>query len=312
MAFLQSLRALFSGTGTSTSASDLSFGLIEARGIRPLLEQQQWGTFEQITTALEADDLTRLLDGLGLSHTYAPLLAQYQQSGTSELRRLLVAVHETFLAWESRGGGGGASLSQAQVDGFVQHLEQAQRLLLEPFTTPGLQAEAYAWLVRVSMGLSDTEQLEAAFEHCTALQPTHLQGHLFFFNAITPKWFGSEEVLEEFVDAAPDPALHSLLQAMYLNERLYEVSDKPAAEKKQLYDANAARIQQSLAQQPLPDDSLYAVYFNNHHACLNHVLGLPAARHQFLQVLGPRITVQPWAYFGFTPAAVRKMSAATK
>ena len=310
MAFLQFVRTLF--TGAAAPAADLSFGLIEARGIRPLLEQQQWSAFEVLALCLASSDLTRLLDGLALSHAYAPLLAQYQQSGSSELRRLLAAVHETFLAWESRGGGGGASLSQAQVDGFVQHLEQAQAYLLEPFATPGLQAEAYARLVRVSMGLSDTEQLESAFEHCTALQPNHLQGHLFFFNAITPKWFGSEEVLQEFVDAAPDPALHSLLQAMYLTEQLFGVDDKSDVEKKNLYDANASRIQESLTQQPLADDSLYAVYFNNYHACLNHVLGRPAARRQFLQVLCSRITANPWAYFGFTPAAVRKMSTATK
>ena len=310
MAFLQLVRTLF--TGAAAPAADLSFGLIEARGIRALLEQQRWAAFEELALGLASSDLTRLLDGLGLSHTYAPLLAQYQQSGSSELRRLLAAVHDTFLAWESRGGGGGASLSQAQIDGFVQHLEQAQTYLLEPFTVPSLQAEAYARLVRVSMGLSDTEQLEAAFEHCTALQPSHLQGHLFFFNAITPKWFGSEEVLQEFVDAAPDPALHKLLQAMYLSEQLFGIDDKSDAEKKKLYDTNAGRIQESLAQQPLADDSLYAVYFNNYHACLNHVLGRPAARHQFLQVLQGRITANPWAYFGFTPAAVRKMSTATK
>lgn len=281
------------------------------RGVRPLLEKQQWADFERVATGLEASDLTRLLDGLGLSHTYAPLLAQYQQSGSSELRRLLAAVHETFLAWESRGSGWGASLSQAQIDGFVKHLEQAQTYLLEPFTAPGLQAEAYARLVRVSMGLSDTEQVEAAFEHCTALQPNHLQGHLFFFNAITPKWFGSEEVLQEFVDAAPSPALRHLLQTMYLCELLYEVGDKSSAEKKQLHEANADRMQQALARQPLADESLYAVYFNNYHACLNHLVGRPTARRQFLQALQGRITANPWSSFGFTPSTVRKLSTAT-
>jgi len=310
VAFLQFVRTLL--TGAATPAPDLSFGLIEARGIRPLLEKQRWAELEQLAAGLAPGDLTRLLDGLCLSHAYAPLLAQYQQSGRSELRRLVAGVHATFLAWEARGGGGGAGLSQQQVDEFLSHLGQAQAQPSAPFAAPGLQAEAAARLVRVAMGLSEVEQVEDAFAQCTALQPSHLQGHLFFFNALTPKWLGSEEVLTEFVDAAPDPALHALLQAMYLAEMLYEVDDKPAADKKKFYDTNASRIEAALARQPLADDSLYAVYFNNYHACLNHVLGRPAGRHQFLQVLGSRITANPWAYFGFAPAAVRKMSAATK
>lgn len=309
MAFLQSLRSLFKGPGPAAPLNDLSFGLIDKLGIKPLLEQKQWPAFEKLAIELPPDELTRLLDGLCLSEYYAPLLAQYQQSGDSEMRRLVAAVYATFRAWEARSGAYARELSRQQVDGFTHYLTQAHAHLAPPFTELGLQAQASARLVRVAMGLSEPELAQAAYEQCVALQPRHLLAHLFYFNVLTPKWFGDEEVLEDFVTTASGAALRDLLQAMYLVELQFIVEDSTATAKAHFKNANQRRITDLLAAEPPAEDSLYAIYFNNYLACLSHNLKEMARRDQFLQALGSRVTTYPWAYFGLAPKAVRKLSA---
>jgi len=307
LAFLQSLRSLFKGAGPAALPADLSFGLIDKLGIKPLLEQKQWLAFEKTAAELPPDELTRLLDGLCLSEHYAPLLTQYQQSGDSEMRRLVAAVYATFRAWEARSGAYARELSQQQVDGFTHYLTQAHAHLAHPFAEPALQAQASARLVRVAMGLSEPELAQAAYEQCIALQPRHLLAHLFYFNVLTPKWFGDEEVLEDFVTTAT-PALRDLLQAMYLVELQSIVDDSTAVAKADFKRANQRRIMELLAQEPRTEDALAAIYFNNYLACLSHNLGELARRDQFLRVMDGRITVNPWPLFGLSPQAVRKLS----
>lgn len=274
-----------------------------------MLEQRQWEAFEKAAISLAPDDLTRLLDGLCLSAHYAPLLEQYQKSGESELRKLMAGVHTTFQAWEARTGAYAKELSQSQIDGFSHYLTIAHTKLNAQFAIPSLQAEAAARLVRVAMGLSDPDLAQAAYEHCTASQPSHLQAHLFYFNVLTPKWFGDEDALEDFVDATTSgSALHDLLQAMYLVELQFIADDSTAIAKENVKNENKRRIDELLAKKPLISDSLYAIYFNNYLACLNHTLGNVTARNSFLTELDGRITAYPWAYFGLTPQAVRKLS----
>lgn len=273
-----------------------------------MLEQKQWQAFEKVVAELAPDELTRLLDGLCLSEYYAPLLEQYQKSGTSELRRLIAAVQATFRAWEARSGAYARELSQQQIDGFSHYLGQAHAQLVQPFADPGLQAQAAARLVRVAMGLGEPELAQAAYEQCIAMQPTNLLAHIFYFNVLTPKWFGDEEVLEDFVNAASDPNLRDLLQAMYLVELQSILDESTAIAKQEMQNSNQRRITDLLAKRPRIDDSLPSVYFNNYLACLSENLGQTTIRNQFLQTLENRITIYPWAYFGLTPQAVRKLS----
>ena len=185
MAFFQQLRQLF--TSPTTSVQDLSFGLIDTLNVKALLQQKQWEQFEAEALALTTDNFTRLLDGLCLTATYSSLLAGYQQSGSSELQHLVAGTHATFLAWQARSAAYGRELSQQQKEGFATFLNEAYEHLNRPFTTSLLRAEAAARLVRVAMGLSEPELAQESFAYCLETEPTHLQGHLFYFNVRTPK-----------------------------------------------------------------------------------------------------------------------------
>lgn len=273
-----------------------------------MLQRQQWQQLEAVVAGLATDDLTRLLDGLCLTDDYGKSLTQYQKSGQSELRRLVAGVHATFLAWQARSGLYAKYLTSKQAGNFQSYLAQAADYLQRPFSSPAYQAEASARTVRVAMGLSEPELAREAFEQCTAQKPAHLQAHLFYFNVCTPKWFGSEDELEEFVSASPD-SMRSLLEAMYLVELYREVSDGAEIVRQKFRNDNQRRIDQLLSQsEPLTDGALDSIYFNNYVAGLSHALNLPAERDKFLRALGPFITAYPWAYFGLSPQAVQQLA----
>jgi hypothetical protein len=308
LAFFQQLRQLFAGS--PTPVQDLSFGLIDALGIKPLLQQKQWGKFESVAEGLAPDDFTRLLDGLCLTAEHSALLASYQQAGKSELRYLLAGVHATWQAWQARSGAYGRELSQQQVEGFASFLTTAYAQLNRPFAPLLFRAEAAARMVRVAMGLGEPEMAQKAFEDCLAANPRHLQGHLFYFNFRTPKWYGSEDALADFVDQAPAPELRKLLQSMYLVELYSEISDSANSVKQKFRNDNTHRMDSLLPLQPLPATSLYNIYLANYLACLHHVLGQFDRRNAFLNELGPAITAYPWLYFGFDWRAVQKLATA--
>jgi hypothetical protein len=306
LAFFQQLRQLF--TSPTALVQDLSFGLIDSLNVKALLQQKQWEQFETVALALTTDDFTRLLDGLCLTPAYGALLAGYKQSGDSELRHLVAATHATFLAWQARSPAYGRELSPQQIEGFAAFLNEAYQHLNRPFTTALLRAEAAARLVRVAMGLSEPELAQEAFAHCLETNPTHLQGHLFYFNVCTPKWFGSEDALEGFVDQAPNTDLRNLLQSMYLTELYQEVADSSASVKQQFRHDNSRLLEYLTALPPLPATSLYNVYLTNYLAGLHHALNQLDQRNAFLNELGSAITYYPWMYFGLDWQAVQKLA----
>ncbi|WP_133655826.1 hypothetical protein [Hymenobacter sp. UV11] len=256
--------------------------------------------------------MTRLLDGLCLTDTYADGLAAYQRAGQSDLRRLVAGVHATHVAWQIRGGAYAKYVGKAQAEGFHKHLEDAFDWLNEPFATPSYEAERAARIVRVAMGMSEPNLAQEAFEHAIQLVPDHLQAHLFYFNVLTPKWFGDEEKLEQFVDVAAASALQPLLQTMYAVELLNNADDGTEIVKQQVRNELAPRLKTLARYTPLPNDTLYAVYFNNYLAGLCHALGQLPTRNTYLEVLSNRITYYPWAYYGLLDAsAVQRLAQPT-
>ncbi|MGI4862519.1 MAG: hypothetical protein ACRYFZ_01250 [Janthinobacterium lividum] len=299
---LQFVRQLFSRAKPET---DLSYGLLEQLGIDKLLAAANWNALETKAAQLPANDLTRLLDGLCLTHRYDQVLTPYLAAGSSELRALVKGAHDVFLAWESRGALVASATSQEQVDGFYHYLGQALEHLNQPFENPAFQAEAAARLVRVGMGLGESELFQEAFELCRELAPTHLMGHFNYLRAVSPWWHGSVADLTAFVDAIADPELHRLFQLIYLNELhsffSHELGSDAKATAQLLHDYRP-RIDAVLAGPAAEGTSLAAVYYNNYLAGLHHLVGNTPARNQLIRAQGPHLTPYPWSYFGLTTA----------
>jgi hypothetical protein len=304
---IQFFRKLLSPT---KAEPDLSFGLLAQVDIEPLLNKGLWEQVEHTALGLKGDDFTRLLDGLCLTHRYTTVLKQYLAAGDSELRKLVQGVRNTFLAWESRGMLVASETSREKFDGFAVYLEKAYENLNQPFANTKLQAEAAARLVRVGMGLSETELAKDAFDLCTTLAPGHLIGHFNYMRTVSPWWHGSLAELMDFVDSITDPTLYSLFQVLHLNEVhsfLAHEKNEPAATKKLRQDYQN-RIDTILAGPQQADTSTLAgIYYNNYLAGLHHILGNKSARNQLLKLVGPNLTPYPWNYFGFSWSDVQRL-----
>jgi hypothetical protein len=294
---LQFFRTLLSAI---KAEPDLSFGLLAQLGTEPMLNQGQWAQIEDTALALSGNDFTRFLDGLCLTHRYAAALKQYLAAGDSELRKLVQGVHHTFLAWESRGMLVASETSRKKFDGFAVYLEKAYENLNQPFANTKLQAEAAARLVRVGMGLGETELAKDAFELCTNLAPEHLMGHFNYMRTVSPWWHGSLAELTAFIDSITNPTPYRLFQIVYLNEVhsfLAHEKGGPAATKKLRQDYQT-RIDTILAgPQQVETTTLAGIYYNNYLAGLHYILGNTSAYTRLRKLLGPNLTPYPWNYF---------------
>lgn len=160
---------------------DYSYGLIEKLGVDTMLQTERWNEFESTILSLGSEDLTRLLDGICLTDKYEVTLRNYFTSVKSEVKELVAGAYHLFLAWDRRGANLGASLTGEQIDGFTYYLGEANRNFSEHFSTPILESESFARLVRVYMGFSDTEAAQSAFANAVHLVPDHLLAHLNYF-----------------------------------------------------------------------------------------------------------------------------------
>ncbi|GAB3741353.1 hypothetical protein GCM10027594_21080 [Hymenobacter agri] len=306
----QFLQSLFSKA--PIAAADLSYGLLIQLRIEPMLAGNQWEKLEATVAALNTDDLTRLVDGVCLSHHHTAAIQRYLASGASELRQLVAGAHATFLAWETRGGLIADQTTEDQANGFFNYLDQAYNHLSPPFANPAFQAEASARLVRVGMGLNEQELYDQAFALCTQLSPAHLMGHFNYMRCVSPWWHGSLADLTHYVDSIANPALRQLFKLLSLHEiysYLAHENNSDATAIKQLRQEYGTRIKQVLAgPSQAAGNSLAAVYYNNYLAGLHHILGNTAARNQLIQALEPHFTPYPWQYFGLNNAiAVQRL-----
>ncbi|MCB2378393.1 hypothetical protein LGH70_12410 [Hymenobacter sp. BT635] len=287
---------------------DLSFGLKAEYGIDALVRRQQWAAVEATAQALPGDALSRLLDGICLSHQHHEEVTRYAVAAASEFGHLLAGAWYLFLAWEARTGKWGNQLTTAEVDGFGHYLSLAEQSLNRPFANPAFGSEAQARLVRVWMGFSEKDKALDSFTHSTALDETKFWAYHHLFKVLSAKWLGSKDELRAFVDAVELPAMRYALLAMYLVEVFddFDTEDARSAQRK-WYAENRAGVAQLLALPALPvNSSLVSVYANNNLAYLWHLLGEREKRDRLLDQLGNRVPVYPWAYFGLdSPKAMR-------
>ncbi|RTQ47102.1 hypothetical protein EJV47_19590 [Hymenobacter gummosus] len=299
MSFLYSVKSIFRALFVEAGLSDLSFGLFHRLKLPALMRQRRWPEFEQALLGVSPDELSTLLDELCLTNRHHPQVLTYLQTADSELSRLVAGVYHTHTAWERRSSYQASELTQSQVNGFFEHLEQAHRALCHDFSAPKLQVEALARRIRVEMGLSEKQEAHKSFAAAVSLQPGHLLAYLNHFKLLLPKWLGSEPEVRELLDFADDADTRQLLRLMYLVEMYTDLYyDDPKNAGRQLQQQYAADIEAALAApRPIANGSVKAVYAANYLACLYDILGRRKDRQQLIQQLGNRFTVHPWAYF---------------
>ncbi|WP_345236485.1 hypothetical protein [Hymenobacter saemangeumensis] len=300
MSFLDKL--VSSGTALfAKKYPDYSYGLIDRLGVDAMLRQQRWEALEATVMGLDSEDLTRLLDGLCLTDKYEDALRSYLAASSSEVRQLVAGAYHLYLAWARRTGSYGAALTEKQIEGFLHFLHEANNDFSRNFSTPVLEAESFARLVRVYMGFSEVEAAESSFANAVHLVPTHLLAHLNYFRTSTPRWLGSAEALHDYVSQVEDDRLRRLLQLMFLIEMYSDLQNENRSTATATFrEQHGELISEVLGATALPaDDSLLTIYTRNYLACLYRILGQSQQEAALKKQLEGRRTSHPWIYFGW-------------
>lgn len=281
--------------------SEASFGLIKRIKLDKDLAARDWNMLENKFEVLSSEDLTRVLDGLFMDAAYIQPIWEYVNAVKSETQRLVLGAYNLLIAWQRRGGGWGADLSEFQINQFRMYLEKAEQDLLPPFENLTYEAEAKARLIRVEMGLSDGDAATSAFEHVMSLDGKHLLAHLHYFKTASPKWLGDANVLRQIIANTGDDKLRLLLEIMYVvelySDKKFRMHENVAADYQKAKEELLPHILSNA--RPIEDDSLLGIYMNNYLACLYRILNMPVKYMGMYSYTKAKRTTYPWAYFGW-------------
>ena len=301
------IRALFG----APAARDLSFGLLEARQLTPLVKQEKWDQIGQIALSVTSDELSRLLDGICLTEQFNKQILTLAKDPEPEFARLVLGAWYLYQAWQARSGLLAKDVSKSQMEGFEHYLLLARGLLGGPFATPSFLCEARARLVRVEMGLSEPDRAMTAFHQSVAVDARKFWAYHHVFKLASPKWLGSEEELVGYIQSVEDEELRHMLWLMFLVE-MYSDADleNESSALQRWYPAYRELLEEVLAQPQLPlNNTLVSIYANNNLAYLYHLVGEWEKRNALLAALGGHFPPYPWDYFGIESANEAAMQA---
>lgn len=162
------------------------------------------------------DEKSLFLTGLANNNLFTKTITEWATTDpNSYIAHLFKGVNHIFLAWESRSSKLAKEVTQEQWGGFVENLQKA-KYHLEQSNSIKPNAEAYARLIIVSMGLNDTQGELYNFEEAIKIQPDHLGAHMNYATTLTPKWGGNKEKMYEFADAILSKNINPILNAVML------------------------------------------------------------------------------------------------
>ncbi len=142
----------------------------------------------------------------------------------SALARLIRGRYRIHAAWQARGHGYADTVSAAAAVQFRRHLEDAREDFERARTLDPDEARAPAMLITVAMGLGWSEaRTRELFEAAVAKDPRCLRAHDGMVTYLLPRWHGSRDALERFVEeqraAQPDEPALLLLRAAVIRDR---------------------------------------------------------------------------------------------
>jgi TolA-binding protein len=132
----------------------------------------------------------------GLEPRYDEWVKAYPQSYSARLARGIYRVTD---AWGKRGDQMAQRTTDDQFRGFNETLKDAQSDLMISITLYARPVDSYRYLIRISKGLSlgtERDLLDAALK----LDPKAYEVRSDYFDAITPRWGGDEEMMASFLD----------------------------------------------------------------------------------------------------------------
>lgn len=154
------------------------------------------------------------------------------------------------------------------------------------------------------MGGSEKEECIEAYNQCQEIDPNHYLSLTAMHRVLTPRWSGSLEEMIEFGSTIKNDHLRGLIELSSLVEIYSDMNNENENEEEELTKQRFRRKHSIYIDKVMknitipPGDSMLAIDFKNHLACVSSLLGKKKECHTYLKELNGNNTFRPWCYFG--------------
>lgn len=184
-------------------AINYSFGRKDFLVTGLFIQNKKLTQAEGMLAQFNSDDFTQVVDHIAISCTEKQLTKFYEMSNESPLSSLLLGAWHLHKAWIIRGHKQGSELKDKQINGYLEHLNLSVPLFQKAASENRLTAEANSRLIRVQMGLGNTDSAEQHFRAAVKAEPEHLWAYIHYAECIQPKWGGSVEQVQNLLKTLP-------------------------------------------------------------------------------------------------------------
>lgn len=213
------LRRFIKSLFAPNPANDFTFGNKDLLQISKAITKSDFTNAEQRLRQLDSDNLSQAVDHIVLCCTEKQLKKFYDSGNGRAAASLLLGARDLYMAWKLRGHKAASELKDKQFAGFVEHLKLSGPKLQEACATGWTSAEANSRLIRVHMSLGYADAAEDCFKAAVKADPTHLWAYLHYAECIQPKWGGSIEQVQQFMQTLPD---HYLIRTAVRLKLMYD------------------------------------------------------------------------------------------
>lgn len=175
------------------------------------LNAKRWADLTTIVRNVTPDSACVLLDDLGDQSDVDLDLAGLTDNAMGETVAGALLVN---WGWRYRGTGWARSVTNEMAQAFAERLRTARSHLEQANVADPNDGVAYSFLFQTLKGLSEVQAMATAWPSFQRAERKPIRAYVAFADALTPRWFGSEEYLVGFArthQAALEPTSHALI-----------------------------------------------------------------------------------------------------
>jgi hypothetical protein len=226
----------------------------------------------------------------------------------STLPLLVRGAHAVHWAWEARGAARAEYTGKDQFEGFFRRLKLAENCLDEVVERDPADTTAWAFLVLSARGRQvDRAEMQRRWAGVVATHPHHFMAHVQKLQYLCDKWFGSDEEMfafaRETVAASPPGSPLGRLVADAHMEKWLSLDAGEDAEymaRQDVRDDLLAAANHSVFHPAYRERSTWLTV-SNAFACAFALSGQPEPALRLFEILGDRVTRDPWNYYNGDP-----------
>lgn len=298
---------------------DRSFGFEGVGKAAEWLRQADYPALTAYYGRLRSDQRSALLEGLCLSFQHRRYIRRWwEQASGDPLPNLIYGTYCTHFAWDARSRLSSHFTGRSPVRMYFDWLDRAYKCLDNAIYLNPDDPESHTRMIRVLMGLQERlSDMKKCHDRAIALDDDHCLARVYYFMALTEKWFGNRQRMMDYVRKTVSYAhegslLHVLTPAAHIEYWLNHAGG---------YHADVGHFRQQAVQDEIIEAYQYSVLspyadsqsplyplLHNYFCFAFYLMGdLKQARAE-RRAFGQYMSFYPWAYEDiYTPEQIDQL-----